>query len=1039
MKILQYFIVSAICVIFVDMLLSVQTQAKERTIVFQNGFNGYNGTSETIIKGNPSSEEIMNFGGEDEMIISGVPWGGWEDMGLIRFKNIIGNSTNQIPVNADIVSAQLLLYKTADQPTDAGQYKNDYIDAFMMISPWKAGTQQDKPQKGASCFLYRIYSPELSEYWGNKNENEKGPVRNVDYSIKEYATAPLVPKKTNTWISWNVTQIVKKWVKGGKNYGFYLVSSGFWVGAQVISSKFENQTLRPKLVVTFKDTSYAKTGGTLDLIAPVKMPPTIVISVNATASEQFAAQQLSEYLKRITGQKVPIITDNNTNSVKSIIIAVGKNKLTESIFKNAHLGVEQFIIDVKPDMLIIVGGMKPPITNSNGQVFVRDRGTLYGVYHFLERLGVRWYRPESWGTYIPKEKKIVLKLGETKESPGFAWRWGINDYQWWQHETLYQRQRTHLWAVRNGENVDLWTGPKLGGYRYISFDQDISRFVPASQYYAKHPEYFALIDGKRNNSPYNQLSFPNPNVQRLVAQGIIAEAKSNPEVEVLSISPNDGSMWSQGKKSMSWDNPHQLTPWSTVSMSNRVFRFDNIIAKMVAKKYHDVKLGTLAYYDTAEPPTLVKKIQSNIVVQLSPYGSAYSDYSRPLYDLHSVQNHRFLKALLGWIKILGNPKRLSTYEYWSGYDWYGPLPVIQTMVDRLRAYHNLGLAGVYNQAGGNTSWGPQGLDYYMFTKLMWNPNMNVKKELNLYYHNYFGPAAAAMKNYYQTMENAAQKGPYFGSGGYDVWNLFTPELLNKMGMYMTEAKKLVAGKPLYEKRFEGVWAGYEFDKKYQKIHKLINENKLPEAGKKAKELINFVESFKDGWVFDNGVNPDAEPLGHLKYEFKKIIQLQSYESVFQNPKVLQVLNTGWYFKTDPQNIGLKNGWEKSNYSLKGWAILNATEHYNSQGYPNYYGISFYRHAFRSPIVKVDEHIILFFGAVDGDATIYINDKKIGFHAGNNANGWDKPFWFDITDFVKKGDNDINWLAVRVKKTSFLGGIWKGVQIMKVSGIRETTK
>jgi hypothetical protein len=62
-------------------------------------------------------------------------------------------------------------------------------------------------------------------------------------------------------------------------------------------------------------------------------------------------------------------------------------------------------------------------------------------------------------------------------------------------------------------------------------------------------------------------------------------------------------------------------------------------------------------------------------------------------------------------------------------------------------------------------------------------------------------------------------------------------------------------------------------------------------------------------------------------------------------------------------------------------------------------------------------------------------KKIGFHSGDNAIGWNKPFWFDITNFVKKGNNHINWLVVRVKKTFYLGGIWKGVQIMEVSDIK----
>jgi beta-galactosidase len=58
------------------------------------------------------------------------------------------------------------------------------------------------------------------------------------------------------------------------------------------------------------------------------------------------------------------------------------------------------------------------------------------------------------------------------------------------------------------------------------------------------------------------------------------------------------------------------------------------------------------------------------------------------------------------------------------------------------------------------------------------------------------------------------------------------------------------------------------------------------------------------------------------------------------------------------------------------------------------------------IVKVekkdDKIYLLHFGAVDYEAIVWINGKKAGRHVGGNT-----PFRFDITEFLKSGDNEIS--------------------------------
>ena len=61
----------------------------------------------------------------------------------------------------------------------------------------------------------------------------------------------------------------------------------------------------------------------------------------------------------------------------------------------------------------------------------------------------------------------------------------------------------------------------------------------------------------------------------------------------------------------------------------------------------------------------------------------------------------------------------------------------------------------------------------------------------------------------------------------------------------------------------------------------------------------------------------------------------------------------------------------------------------------------YRRSFEVPEKWQNKHIIIHFGAVDHDATIFVNGKKAGSHSG----GYDS-FSFDITSYLKKGSNTL---------------------------------
>ena len=89
----------------------------------------------------------------------------------------------------------------------------------------------------------------------------------------------------------------------------------------------------------------------------------------------------------------------------------------------------------------------------------------------------------------------------------------------------------------------------------------------------------------------------------------------------------------------------------------------------------------------------------------------------------------------------------------------------------------------------------------------------------------------------------------------------------------------------------------------------------------------------------------------------------------------------------------------------------------------------YRRTFESPAIKGGGRVLLHFGAVDWDTTIWVNGTQVGTHRG----GYD-PFTFDVTDQLKQGDNE---LVLSVWDPTNAGYQPRGKQVLKPGGIMYT--
>ncbi|HWL52459.1 MAG TPA: DUF4838 domain-containing protein [Chthoniobacteraceae bacterium] len=554
------------------------------------------------------------------------------------------------------------------------------------------------------------------------------------------------------------------------------------------------------------------TTAALTLIAPDAPPPVILVAPDASASVRYAAEELAAHLQKMTGRKLEMTTSGKAEQGRPFI-AVGPGALEGG--PAAPEGVEASLIEVRPEGVFILGGAEPPITGPDGTTCLRDRGTLYGVYDFLENLGVRWYRPEPWGWHLPQLERVELPLGRREgKTPGFEGRTAIRIGPRWDGATPESLRQLEDWASRQRLNIQTSKEPRYGGWLGVNLGHAHARLVSPSRYLAKHPEYFALVHGKRGNPGSGrlpQLCLGNPELQQVFAEAVLQAAKEKPYELCIATDPEDGTHPDRRmcacELCKAMDDPARPEV-----MSNRVFAFTNLVARRVAQENPKVQLGLYAYSMHTEVPTRVEKIEPNVLVGLANINSQWSDWSKPLADPQAPGNAAFLRLIRDWKGVLQSPPWIREY---STYGWPGPMPMTRLLQDRVRTYRAMGVKGLIWP--GEQSFGPQLPLLYFKARLQWDPDLDLEKELALFYENYYGPAREPMAAYHQVWMEALENshlggtGPETGvsSGGRGMHLLCTPALIAKLSPLIDEAQAKVKGKAPYEQRLRGTAAGFE--------------------------------------------------------------------------------------------------------------------------------------------------------------------------------------------------------------------------------------
>ncbi len=450
----------------------------------------------------------------------------------------------------------------------------------------------------------------------------------------------------------------------------------------------------------------------------------IVVAPDASATVMHAAQELADDLKQISGAALLVMSQKPPGPA----IFVGASPSLPGGFRKVRLdalAAEAFVVRTDRRNLFLAGH--------------DDRGTLYAVYSFLEEhLGARWYSPEV--TVLPPQDVVRIPALEEAQAPAFGYR---NTDE----ANVFMNGQWDAHLKLNGVSVP--DQADLGGInRLFNGAENFYGLVPPDRYFADHPDYYSLVGGKRKSSWDSQLCLSSPGVFKLVVDALVAEAKANPKLLTLGLSPNDAEHGNCECDACRAADAKFGSPGGTL------LDFVNKVGTAVQAALPDRKiwLETLAYQYTEKAPTPgTISPASNVVVCLAPI---YACDGHPLAT--DPQNKTSNEALIAWNKVA--PGHLQIWHYVVNFAHYvQPYPDWDELGADMAYYRDNGVSGMFCEGDSAGNCNLQAMHTWVMAHLFWNPGQDVWALVRDFSNGYYGKAGADIYAYLRLFHDRLQQ------------------------------------------------------------------------------------------------------------------------------------------------------------------------------------------------------------------------------------------------------------------------------------------
>ena len=742
----------------------------------------------------------------------------------------------------------------------------------------------------------------------------------------------------------------------------------------------------------------------------------IVIAGAPTPTARFAAQELQTALKRVLAVDSAVVPETKAGKNAVFRILVGPLKRHPL---PAGLGSDCFVIDAPDSASLRLAGTDNDIAPLT-PYYKAVTGTLYAVYRFMrDKLGVRMLWPGESGIVYPEKQSVSTDGYLVKDGPALPIRSAF-----YGHGRRYPRASL-LAAVRWGRFNGM--GCSWRGWFNHSSSQAIG-----DRYVKTHPEYYALIRGKRivprkNERARWKICHANPDLPKVFAEW----GMNHPDgKDFFPVSPNDGHNWCECGECRKLDAGQRAKfdnlddPLCT---SGRVFTLADRVARELEKRGSKQLVALYAYSAHTDPPAILPKLHDQVLVAVAK-GIAWKlvpEDERKFDELMKLWSARAKNVLLRDYPGVG---RTGVTPY--------PHLVDRTVKSLYRTFRNF--CGIDNCGDDSRSYALWGPTQYVLARLLWAPETDVEKLLDEYYASGWPKSQKWVRAYFDYFENRTVEVRRRGKNQWPGNLLGCLEIMSDPAVargreLLAKAAEAAKGDEAESTRVEFLRTGLEFaalDAAYYRA--LIAAGVfpgLPQSGrgdrltllKHAKKIIAERKAFLEKHRDFEGI-PSAVA-GFLSGDSaaEKDVELNCRAALKRPPSEEISLAGDWRF-----SIGgdAEKNFFRPDLDDSAWKVITTKASWEKQGFPGFNGWGYYRRRITVPGSWTNGRILLILGAVDESYRLYCDGKFIQeyrYDAKADPDAWITERRIDLTKELTPGPHLI---AVAVHDSGGDGGIWR---------------
>lgn len=585
----------------------------------------------------------------------------------------------------------------------------------------------------------------------------------------------------------------------------------------------------------------------------------ILTSDAPTANETFAAEELQLFIEEVSGAKLDIQKEGESQADK--YLSVGETKAADAAgVKPAYeeLLNNGFVIQTVEDDCYLKG--------------YSDIGTRNAVYEFLSLcFDYECYAADEICMVATKDLK--LPAFELSVKPSFEWREANNG------DLI--RNATASYRMRFNQNEEIFVTGHLT-HNSMTIVNPLVYDYTSDEYKDWYSETLAVnpLSGTGEMLPA-QLCYSNADMEKVYIENLLKLLETS-KGSVMLMGMEDNVEWCTCEKCIASKEQYGTNSAVIIKFANRVQEAVNQWFKEEHPDREPTKLIFFAYYETVMPPVTYdektdtyKAIDESVMlhedlgIMYAPIGATYA------YPLTDTRNAEAEKAIRGWNALTDN---VYTWVY-SLHPSHAFIMIdtFEVMQDNYKFLLENGTTFIFDQTDhyqetGSSSW--SSAKAYVMSKLQWNVNLNMEELLDDFFANYFDKAGDTMQALFNTeREWLVHVYQDLGASGKISDDLSSPDYWSY--------PMLIEALEQIEQAYDDIEEYQDTDpERYQKLYDRITMESL---------------QFRYILIGNYGTNYDAAELLNMKNLFKHDFERLNITSYAENKDIAE-LWSNWGIK-----------------------------------------------------------------------------------------------------------------------------------------------